>query len=74
MLWEFKNNKNTTETVKKICSIYGQGVNADCQVQNWFSKFHSGHMSLRDESRPECSSDPNQNMIAACRHRTKVLV
>ena len=25
MLWEFKNNKNTIETTKKISSVYGLG-------------------------------------------------
>ena len=61
MLWKFKNNKNTTETAKKIMSVYSQGVITKYKVWNWFSKIHSGHTSLRDEPRPECSSDPNQN-------------
>ena len=26
MLWEFKNNKMTSGTAKKISSVYGQGV------------------------------------------------
>ena len=29
ILWKFKNNKNATETIKKICSVYGQGVITD---------------------------------------------
>ena len=32
MLQEFKNNKNTTETAKGICSVYGQGVLTDHKV------------------------------------------
>ena len=49
MLWEFKNNKNFTETAHKIPSVYGQDVITDCWVQNWFSKFCSDDTSLRDE-------------------------
>ena len=30
-------NKNATEIVKKICSVYDQGAITDCQVQNCFS-------------------------------------
>ena len=26
VMWEFKNNKNTSEADKKICCVYGQGV------------------------------------------------
>ena len=29
MLWKFNNNKNASETAKKICSIYGQSVITD---------------------------------------------
>ena len=32
MLWEFKNNKNATETAKKISSIHGHRVITDCQI------------------------------------------
>ena len=57
MLLEFKNNKNTTETAKKICSVYGQGIITDHQDLNWFSKFYSGDTSSRDEPRPGYSYD-----------------
>ena len=63
MLREIKNNKNPTETVKIICSVYGQGVNTDYQVRNWFSKFSSGDASLRDEPRPERSSDGDHDVL-----------
>ena len=52
MLWEFKNNNNTTETVKKVCSVYGQHVITDCKVPNWFP---SSDTSLTDEPKPEHS-------------------
>ena len=48
-----KNIKNARETANKICSVNDQGVIIDCQVKNWFSKFHSGNMLQRDEPSPE---------------------
>ena len=63
MLWEFKNNKNTTETVKKSCNFYGQGVITDYKVQNWFLKFLSSNKSLRDGHRLECPSDLDQDAL-----------
>ena len=59
----FKNNKNATETAKKISSVYGKDVIIDCQVRNWFSKIFSGDTSLRDEFRPRRSSDLNQDSL-----------
>ena len=44
-----------------MCSIYSQTAITDCQIQNWFLKFHSSDMSLRDEPRPEHLSDLNQD-------------
>ena len=61
MLWEFKNNQNDTEIVKKIPSVYGQGVILDYQVHKCFPKFRSGETSLRNASSAGCSSDLDQN-------------
>ena len=66
MVLEFKNNKNATETAKKICSLYNQSFIMDCQVWNWFSKFCSGDASLIEEPRPGCSSDLNQENWWKC--------
>ena len=60
MLCVFKNNKNTTETVKKISCAYGFTGH---HVQIWFSKFHSGEISLRDKLGPGCSSDLDQSAL-----------
>ena len=56
MWWEFENSKKYDRKAKKICSVYGQGLITDWQVQNWFSKF-----CLSDESRSGCFSDVNQD-------------
>ena len=60
MLWNFKYNKNTSKTPKTFSSFYDQGVIANHQVQNWFSKFRFGDTLLRDKLRPERSSNLNQ--------------
>ena len=57
----FKKNKNTTETAKKISSVYDQGVSTYHQVQNWFSVFLSGNTSLKDEHEPGSSPDLDQD-------------
>ena len=54
-------NKSARETAKKICSVYGQGIITNYQVKNWFSKFSSDDISLRDEPKPGYSSDLDQD-------------
>ena len=39
MLYYFKKGKNTTETQKKICAVYGEGAVTDQMYQKWFAKF-----------------------------------
>ena len=39
MLYYFKKGKNTTETKKKICAVYGEGAVTDWMGQVWFAKF-----------------------------------
>ena len=63
MLWEFKNNKNATETAKKNCNVYGQGVITDCQVQIYFSRFRCRNTSLRNEPRPGHSLNLDQDAL-----------
>ena len=58
VLWEFKNNKNTIETAKKISSVYGQGLLLIVK-----SMFCSNNISLRDEPRSGCLSDLNQDAL-----------
>ena len=45
MLYYFKKGKNTTETQKKICAVYGEGAVTDRTCQKWFAKFHAGDFS-----------------------------
>ena len=42
----FKKGKNTTETQKNICAMYGEGAVTDQTCQKWFAKFHAGDFSL----------------------------
>ena len=53
MLWEFKNNKDATETAQKNSSVHGQGIITDRYARNWFSMFCSGDTLLRDELKAE---------------------
>ena len=56
MLWELKQGNNAIETAEKIYSVHGEGTIIDQTVRNWFVKFHSGDMTLKDEPRPGHSS------------------
>ena len=64
-LWEFRNNKNAKEIAKKICSVI-----TDHQIQNWFSKFHSGDMSLRDEPRTDLNEDALKKWMECNPHKS----
>ena len=48
MLYYFKKGKNTTETHKKICAVYGECAVNDRTCQKWFAKFRAGDFSLDD--------------------------
>ena len=63
MLREFKNDKIVTETVNRICRIYGQVVITDHQIRNWFLKFRLGDTSLIGEPRPGHWSDLNLDSL-----------
>ena len=39
MLYYLKKGKNTTETPKKICAIYGEGTVTEKMCLKWFVKF-----------------------------------
>lgn len=40
--------KNTAETHKKICAVYGEGGMSDQMCQKWFVEFQAGDLSLGD--------------------------
>ena len=44
----FQERKNTTETQKNICTVYGEGAVTDWMCQKWFAKFRAGDFSLDD--------------------------
>ena len=39
MLYYFNTGKNTTETQKTICAVYGGGAVTDQPCEKWFPKF-----------------------------------
>ena len=67
MLYYIKKGKNTTETQKKICAVYGEGAVTDRTCQKWFAKFHAGDFSLDDAPRSgrpvEVDSDQIETII-----------
>ena len=63
MFWEFRNNKNATETAKIFPCVHDQGVGTDCYVRNCFSQLPSGVTSWRDVHRPGNLSDLDQDPL-----------
>ena len=45
-IYYFKKGKNTTETQKKICVVYGKGAVTDWMCQKWFANFCAGNLLL----------------------------
>ena len=48
VLYYFKKGKNTTETLKKFCTVYGEGAMTGQTCQKWFAKLSAGDLSLGD--------------------------
>ena len=61
MPYYFMKGKNTIDTHKKICAVYGEGAVTDQMCQKWFVKFRAGDFSLDDSPwsgrRTEVDSD-----------------
>ena len=75
MLYYFKEDKNATETQKKICVVYGESAVTDGTCQKRFAKFCAGVFSLDDApqlGRPvEVDSDQIKTLIENNRHYTR---
>lgn len=44
-------------TAEKICNVYDKDLISDHAVRNWFAKFRSGNMTLKNKLRKGRSSD-----------------
>ena len=63
MLYYFKKGKNTTETQKKICAVYGESSVTEQRCQKWFAKFCAGDSSLEDAPRLGRPVEVDSNQI-----------
>ena len=48
MPYYFMKGKNTIDTHKKICAVYGEDAVTGSLCGKWFVKFHAGDFSLDD--------------------------
>ena len=73
-IYYFKKGKNTTETQKKICVVYGKGAVTDWMCQKWFAKFLARDSSLDDAPQlgrqVEVDSDQTETLIENNQHYT----
>ena len=63
MLYYFKKGKNTTETQKMICAVYGEGAVTDRMCQKWFAKFHAGYFLLDNVPWSDRPAEVDSNQI-----------
>ena len=74
MLYYFMKGKNTTETHKKICALFGGGAVTDWTCQKWFVKFDAGDSLLDDAPRSgrpvEVDNDQIEALIENSQHYT----
>ena len=45
IFYYFKKGKNSTETQKKTCAVFGEGAVTDRMCQTWFVRFPAGDFS-----------------------------
>ena len=66
MLYYFKKGKNTIETQKKVCAVYGEGAAIDQMHQKCSVKFSAGDFSPDNapwSAKPiEVDSDQNRDI------------
>ena len=65
LLFYFRKGKNASQAHKMLCAVYGDEALKERQCQNWFTKFHSGDFSLKDEKRSGRPVKVDDNLIKA---------
>ena len=63
MLLEFKQGNSAAATAQKICRMYDEGVMTDRAVRNWFVKFRSEDVTLKEEARDGHPSDFDDDIL-----------
>lgn len=51
LLYKFRRGRNAVQTVKSVCSVFGDDAVSERTCQRWFAKFRSGSFDLSDEPR-----------------------
>ena len=65
LLFYFCKGKNTEQAAKKLRDVYGKEALKDRQCRNWFDKFRTGDLSLKDEQRSGRSNQVDDDEIKA---------
>lgn len=51
IFYEWKHGTKTSETLQKICEVFGEDILTLRSVQNWYKKFRAGNFDLEDDFR-----------------------
>jgi len=48
MLFNYKKGKNAAKTCRKFYEIYGENAVSERRIQEWFARFRSGNLDVKD--------------------------
>ncbi|GFU48028.1 histone-lysine N-methyltransferase SETMAR [Trichonephila clavipes] len=65
LLFYYRKGKNAVQARKKLTDVYGEGVLAVRQCQNWFAKFRSGNFDVEDAKRSGRPVEADKDAIKA---------
>ncbi|XP_049820600.1 histone-lysine N-methyltransferase SETMAR-like [Aethina tumida] len=63
LLFCYREGKNAIQARKKLTDVYGEGVLAVLQCQNWFAKFRSGNFDVEKAPRSGRPVEANKVVI-----------
>ena len=63
MVFYFRKGKTVSQTVRKICAVYGEGAVSDDTVRRWFARFQAGLFSLKDLPQSGRPSVVNETLL-----------
>ena len=65
LLYYFRKGKNALQARKKLYDVYGEKSLTESQCQNWFVRFHSGDLDLKDAPRSGRPTEVDDDKIKA---------
>ena len=65
LLYYFRKGKNVVQARNKLYDVYGEKSLTERQCQNWFARFRSGNLDLKDAPRSGRPTEVDDDKIKA---------